>query len=158
MCKTRDVADADFQLNTPYNFRATRYCVSLLTGTIYGSTLSIPEHFLKTSFVRRQDNKTPGARLKVEVTERLSLSTGNIPPEWMEVLEVAVTFPQDGSSRSRGSNQPIGAPDGRFKRTRCRIFCPPWHRVPRGRFSIGPTNHGPTGPRSTDSPSTKPRR
>src|SRR6202162_5910069 len=38
-----------FPTRHPYHFRATRCCVSPLTGTIYGSTLSIPEHFLQTS-------------------------------------------------------------------------------------------------------------
>jgi hypothetical protein len=38
-----------FPTRHPYHFWATRCCVSLLTGTIYGSTLSIPEHFLQTS-------------------------------------------------------------------------------------------------------------
>jgi len=39
---------ANFPTRHPYHFRATRYCVSLLTGTIYGSTLSIPEHFCRS--------------------------------------------------------------------------------------------------------------
>jgi hypothetical protein len=32
----------------------------------------------------------------------------------------------------------IRSPDGRFDRTRCRLFCPPWHRKPRRRFSTSP--------------------
>jgi len=32
-------------LRYPYHFRATSYGIYPLTATIYGSTLSIPEHF-----------------------------------------------------------------------------------------------------------------
>jgi hypothetical protein len=28
----------------------------------------------------------------------------------------------------------LGAPDGRFERTRCRLLCPSWHRMPSRRF------------------------
>jgi len=51
------------QFDTPYHFRATRCCVSLLTGPIYGSTLSIPEHFLQTSFQGGYDRKHRGETL-----------------------------------------------------------------------------------------------
>jgi hypothetical protein len=44
-----------------------------LTGTIYGSTLSIPEQFFRPPVQGGYDHKTHGARLKVEVTARLPL-------------------------------------------------------------------------------------
>ena len=42
-----DAMLCNFPTRYTYHFRATMYGVSLLTGTIYGSTLSIPEHFFR---------------------------------------------------------------------------------------------------------------
>ncbi len=70
---------SDFSTRHPYHFRATRYGISLLTTTIYGSTFSIPEPFLQTSlYLKEATTVNPGVRLKVEVTSRLPLH-GNHP-------------------------------------------------------------------------------
>jgi len=61
-----------FKLDT-LHFRATIYSVSLLTGTIYGSTLSIPEYFCTPQVLKEASTINAGARLKVEVTSRLPL-------------------------------------------------------------------------------------
>jgi hypothetical protein len=59
-----------FPTRYPCHFWATRCCVSLLTGTIYGSTLSIPEHFLQIPLEGAMTINA-GARL---IAELVSLS------------------------------------------------------------------------------------
>ena len=40
----------------------------------------------------------------------------------------------------------IRSPDGRLDRTRSRLLCPSWDRIPRRRSSAGPTEFSPNGP------------
>lgn len=89
----------------PCHFRATRCCVSLLTGPIYGSTLSIPEHFFRPPVEEATIIQRRG-ETQVEVTSRLSLSRETIPPKWMEQqIETSGGFPRFG---------PPGIPSGGF--------------------------------------------
>src|SRR5580698_855175 len=102
---------AIFPTRYPYHFRATRCCVSLLTGTIYGSTLSIPEHFLQTSSRGGYDHKYPGRDSKLR---RLAgpyvfpfYGEPSLRSGWKDQIEASGDFPRLG---------PPGIPTGEFMR------------------------------------------
>ena len=70
-----------------------------MTDTIYGSTLSIPELFLRASFIKEATTRNTGTRLKVEVTSGLPFHGKPSPRSGWEVNEISGDFPRSGPAR-----------------------------------------------------------
>jgi len=120
-----------------------------------------PRALFEDLLIKEATTINTGARLKVEsdfaspLHGKPSLRSG-----WKSAVTSPLVWPCQASPRggfisrigiSRLKLLPdrpsflraIRSPDGRFDRTRCRLFRPSWHRMPSRRSSVGPTRVSP---------------